>query len=50
MEKQKCEFCDKNTYTVSTMTFSNYCISCIEIVIAQSKEAIEEIREVKDEN
>lgn len=39
----KCEFCGKNEKTASTSFFSNYCRECIEIVIEQCEEALEEL-------
>lgn len=42
----KCEFCGKYRKTVSTQFFCNYCKECIEIVIEQCKDALEELREV----
>ena len=42
-----CQLCGKVTEIESTSMVGWYCIECHEIVIEQSKEAIEEIKERK---
>ena len=43
----KCNFCNKITEIESTSMVGWYCVECHKIVIEQSKEAIETIKELK---
>lgn len=45
MEKIRCEFCGKLTYTAGTALVGCYCIPCHKINIEESRDAIKEIKE-----